>query len=225
MQSFIKSNARKLFPIKIVERDSRIKRQRSRYKIPSNYPQKYENHFTLIFVHGRQYTCEKSTRIALIHFWNRIKHISGNISSSLWGTSNHIFRVLNVPKRSVMKFRRFCYQVSTFVTSVIFLGKGWRFFPPGRAEIFLWPTFPGYIRGAILNRWKMHARIFNEVGGPLGTCTSSPSPLTSARTGKYVKYRNCLAPERFAYATYFSRQGVTRLRDAIHGGIRIRCIL
>lgn len=53
---------------------------------------------------------------------------------------------------------------------------------------------------------------------------STPS-LPAARTGKYVKYRNCLAPERFAYATYFSRQGVTRLRDAIHGGIRIRCIL
>lgn len=41
MQSFIKSNARKLFPIKIVERDSRIKRQWPRYKIPiSNYPRK-----------------------------------------------------------------------------------------------------------------------------------------------------------------------------------------
>lgn len=43
-------------------------------------------------------------------------------------------------------------------------------------------------------------------------------PLPHPRTGKYVKYRNCLAPERFAYATYFSRQGVTRLRDSIHGG-------
>lgn len=116
-------------------------------------------HLLLSLVHGGQYTCEKSTRTALIQ-WNRIKsYIRKHLEFPLWGSRNHIFRALNVSKAekrneiSPISLRKF--QLSSPSQRIIFLEKGEPFLQ-GRTSV---ANFPRYIREAILNRWKMHEDI------------------------------------------------------------------